>query len=191
MEIQFQTQTSNKRLESDYYVEGYATTFSPYVLFHDGEDEVYEKIEPTAFAGAKMDDVIFQFDHQGRIYARMSNGTLGLEVNEKGLLIWADLSKTENARRLYEEIKAGMITKMSWAFTVAPNGETYDSLTRTIHINKVREVFDVSAVSIPANDQTSIGARSKEAIKNMIQEQHDKETNKRKRLDLLLMIGGN
>lgn len=187
LDFQMTAVETNKRIDSDYYVEGYATTFEPYVLFRDWEgNDVYEQIDKRAFENAEMSDVIMQFDHNGRVYARMSNNTLGMEVDDHGLFIWADLSKTENSRNLYEDIKAGMITKMSWAFTVESDGEEYDPDTRTIHVNKVRQVYDVSAVSIPANDQTSISARkSGEAL---VQEFNAKQEAKKKRKKLALLL---
>lgn len=151
---------ATNQFNSNYYIEGYATTFdTPYVLyeFEDG-DKYYEKIDRHALDGADLSDVIMQYDHSGRVYARNSNNTLKLTADDKGLLIAADLSKTELARGLYEDINAGMITKMSWAFTVAE--DSYDRDTHTRTILKIKKVYDVSAVSIPANDDTSIAARS-------------------------------
>ena len=153
-------QTNEKQFDSDYYVEGYATTFDkPYLLyeFEDGT-KYYEKIDRHALDGADISDVIMQYDHKGRVYARNSNNTLKLTANDKGLLIAADLSKTELAKGLYEDISAGMITRMSWAFVVSE--DSYDRATRTRTILKVKKVYDVSAVSIPANDDTIIAARN-------------------------------
>lgn len=151
---------AGKRIDSECYVEGYATTFDqPYVLyeFEDGT-KIYERIDSHALDGADMSDVIMQYDHEGRVFARQSNKTLQLVPDTKGLLIAADLSKTDLARGLYQDIDAGMITKMSWAFTVGE--ESYDKATRTRNILKIKKVYDVSAVSIPANDATAISARS-------------------------------
>lgn len=149
-----------KRIDTEYYVEGYATTFDkPYLLyeFEDGT-KFYERIDAHALDGADMSDVIMQYDHEGRVFARESNNTLILIPDHKGLLIAADLSKTDLARGLYQDIEAGMITKMSWAFTVSE--ESYDRATRTRTILKIKKVYDVSAVSIPANGDTEISARN-------------------------------
>ena len=149
-----------KRIDTEYYVEGYATTFDkPYLLyeFEDGT-KYYERIDAHALDGADMSDVIMQYDHEGRVFARQSNKTLILVPDHKGLLVAADLGKTDLARGLYQDIDAGMITKMSWAFTVAE--ETYDRVTRTRTILKIKKVYDVSAVSIPANGDTEISARN-------------------------------
>lgn len=149
-----------KRINTDYYVEGYATTFNkPYLLyeFEDGT-KIYERIDAHALDSADMSDVIMQYDHEGRVFARQSNGTLILQPDEKGLFIAADLGKTDLARGLHQDIEAGMITKMSWGFTVAE--DSYDKLTHTRTILKIAKVYDVSAVSIPANGDTEISTRN-------------------------------
>lgn len=148
-----------KRLDTNYYVEGYATTFDePYELFTIGSTKYFEKIDRKAFRNADMSDVIFQYNHTGRVYARNSNKTLGLEVDKHGLFIFADLSRTEGAKDLYGDIAAGMITKMSWAFTESERA--FDEDTHTWTVLKVRKVYDVSAVSTPANPDTEISARA-------------------------------
>ena len=148
-----------KRIDSECYVEGYATTFDkPYLLYEWDGVKYYERIDAHALDGADMSDVIMQYDHEGRVFARQSNGTLLLILDHKGLLIAADLSKTDLARGLYQDISAGMITKMSWAFTVAE--DSYDRDTHTRTILKIKKVYDVSAVSIPANADTEIAARN-------------------------------
>jgi HK97 family phage prohead protease len=147
-----------KRLESDYYVEGYAARYEPYVLYDTPDGPIYERFERGCFDNCDMSDIIFQLNHQGTVMARQSNGSLIVEVDDVGLFTAADLGRTEAARRLYEEIDAGMITKMSWGFIL---GEYYyDEATRTIVHTHVKKIFDVSAVSIPANNNTEINARS-------------------------------
>jgi len=148
---------TKKRIDSNYYVEGYATTFTRYLLYEWGDVKYYEEIAPDALSGADISDVIFQFDHRGKVLARQSNGTLGIETDSKGLFIYADLSKSTAAKEMYEEISAGLVTKMSWAFTIAD--ETFDEATKTWRINKIKKIYDVSAVSIPANGDTDISAR--------------------------------
>lgn len=141
-----------------YIVEGYASTFEPYTLWHEGDVEIREQIDPNAFADADMGDVIMQYDHEGRVYARQSNGTLEVSVDDHGLKIRADLSKTEGARQLYEEIRSGMITQMSFAFSIAE--DEYDKKEHLRTVKRIRKLYDVSAVSIPANPGTEISARS-------------------------------
>lgn len=152
-------QAAAKRIDTDFYVEGYATTFdSPYLLYEIEGTKFYERIDAHALDGADMSDVIMQYDHEGRVFARQSNGSLILIPDHKGLLIAADLGRTELARGLYQDIQQGMITKMSWAFTVKT--DSYDRATHTRTILEIKKVYDVSAVSIPANGDTEISARS-------------------------------
>lgn len=152
-------QAAAKRIETDFYVEGYATTFdSPYLLYEIEGTKFYERIDAHALDGADMSDVIMQYDHEGRVFARQSNGSLILIPDHKGLLIAADLGRTDLARGLYQDIQQGMITKMSWAFTVKT--DSYDRATHTRTILEIKKIYDVSAVSIPANGDTEISARS-------------------------------
>lgn len=147
-----------KRIDSDYYIEGYATTWDPYELWEVDGIKYYEQIDRKAFDEADLSDIIMQYDHEGKVFARNSNGTLIVEPDDHGFFIAADLSKSEAAKEMYNEIKEGLVTKMSWAFRVAE--DSYDRDTRTRKILKVKKVYDVSAVSIPANNGTDISARS-------------------------------
>jgi HK97 family phage prohead protease len=146
-------------------VKGYATTFDqPYRLWGDNSVEIWEVVDRNAFAKTDTSDVIMQFDHQGRVFARTRNKTLALRSDEHGLLIDADLGGTEIGRELYEEIKGGYIDRMSFGFTV--RGDEWEERMedgveiRTRRITDIGKLYDVSAVSIPANDSTSISVRS-------------------------------
>lgn len=154
------TAGSSRRFESDYYVEGYATTFDdPYVLYEYDGVQYKEVIDRHALDGADLSDVIMQYDHGGRVFARTGkSNTLIVESQDRGLFMAADLSKTEQARSMHEDIAAGLVTKMSWAFTVQE--DSYDRVTHTRRILKIKKVYDVSAVSFPANPSTDISARS-------------------------------
>ena len=151
-----------KRFDTEKYVEGYAAKYEKYLLWDDGDwGKTYERFDPNCFKNTDMSDVIMQFDHAGRVFARITNGTLLVEADDTGLFMAADLDKTELARGLYEDINAGMITKMSWRFKV---GKYYiereeGSRDRTIVHTEIPKIYDVSAVSIPANDNTEINAR--------------------------------
>lgn len=151
-------QTTNKRMESDHYIEGYATKFEPYVLYERDGVKIYERIHKDALQGADMSDVIMQYDHEGRVLARQSNGSLFIESDDTGLFVAADLSNSTASRELFNDIDKGLITKMSWAFTIAE--QEYDKDSRTRIIKRINKVYDVSAVSIPANSDTQINARS-------------------------------
>lgn len=174
--------SSNKRIDSDYYVEGYATTFDePYELtkLSDGTP-IYEKVARSAFSEADLSDVILRYDHKGPVYARTTNGTLGLEITDKGLLVYADLGKTTRSKELYEDIAVGNVNKMSIQCTGI---RRFDEATNTFTIERVLKMYDVSAVSIPANDDTSLMARNIEEMKKK-----EEQDEKRKRLALLLRL---
>lgn len=160
--------TFNAIEEADaFIVEGYASTFEPYVLLTVDDIDYKERILPTAFNDADMSDVIMQYDHTGKVFARTSNNTLSVSPDEHGLKIRADLSSTPASRDLYEEIKTGLITKMSFAFRVAKDHYESDSHTRVI--DSIAKVFDVSAVSIPANPATEISISTRNYFDGVIE----------------------
>ena len=158
-------QDEEDQAEERKVVEGYATTFdAPYVLYEDEDLVFLEQVDAKAFENTDMNDVIMQYNHEGRVFARQSNGTLEVRVDDKGLFISADLGGTEIGRELFEEIRGGYTNKMSFGFKV--DGEDWDEqrkdgekdrVLRTI--TSVSKLYDVSAVSIPANDATSISVR--------------------------------
>ena len=156
----------------DFRVEGFATTYNqPYHLYSYRDDkgyliEVTEQVDRDAFQNTDMSDVIMQYNHEGRVFARMSNDTLKLNRdNENGLYIEAYLGGTEIGRQLYEEIKGGYTQKMSFGFTVGSDRlektqSTQDGEIWLRTITDIKKVFDVSAVSLPRNDYTSISRRN-------------------------------
>ena len=157
-------------------VTGYATTFNePYVLFEDDDIVYREQVDPKAFDETDMTDVIMQYDHEGRVFARTNNNTLTVTPDEKGLYIEADLSGTEIGRQLFDEIRGGYTDKMSFGFIVDKDEELRTDaddgrvdILRTI--TGISKLFDVSAVSIPANDGTSIGVSTRGRIDGVIDE---------------------
>lgn len=179
-------------------VSGYATTFNqPYELYRDAWDGyvyiVLEQVDPAAFDETDMTDVIMQYDHEGRVFARTSNRTLELDPDEHGLHIRAELGGTEIGRQLFEEIEGGYTTKMSFGFRVGKDkreetreqdeetGVTTVTILRTILT--ITKLYDVSAVSLPANDATSISARSwGEGVVAEAREEFLKREEQRKRI---------
>lgn len=148
-----------------YNVKGYATTFdTAYTLWDTPDFRIDEIVDAHAFDGCDMRDVIFQYDHEGRVFARTSNDTLQLTPDGHGLQVNAYLGGTEIGRNLYEEIKGGYTSKMSFGFHVEADEikeEEVDGKTiYTRTIKSINKLYDVSAVSLPANDGTEISARS-------------------------------
>ena len=172
--------------ESDAYrVRGTAVVFNvPTCLYEIDGVKYYEVIDRHAFDGCDLSDVIFNYNHCGKVVARLRNKTLSLSLAGRGLEMEADLSGTAAGRDLYEEIRGGYIDKMSFSFAV--RASEYDTATRTRTVTKIRKLYDVSAVDIPAYGDTDISARS------FFAEEHEKEVRalehalRRKRLEVRL-----
>lgn len=177
-------------------VEGYATTFNqPYMLGEEKHFRVMEQVDASAFTACDMSDVIMQYDHAGRVFARNKNGTLLLSTDTIGLKVTADLGGTDIGRQLYQEIKGGYTDKMSFGFTVDEDTRTYtydeatDTETCMRTILRIKKLYDVSAVSLPANDMTSISARRyANGVIGAIKAERLTRANKIKKLKLLLEV---
>lgn len=189
--------------QEEQVVEGFATTYNePYHMYRMRSDDGYtveikEEVDRHAFDDADMSDVIMQYDHQGRVFARKSNGTLQLDKdNENGLYIRADLSGTDIGRQLYQEIKGGYTNKMSFGFTIEKASEFRQIESNEADevfvytIEKVGKLYDVSAVSLPQNDFTSISARNfndgaimKQAAERL--QRHEQEVERQNRIKRL------
>ena len=147
-----------------------------------------EQVDARAFDDTDMSDVIMQYDHEGRVFARTGNGTLELDVDNHGLHIRADLGGTEIGRQLYEEIRGGYTDKMSFGFSVDEDErliqEDRESGTITIlrTIKRIGKLYDFSAVSLPANNATEISARSwcDGVIQQLAEERRKAEERERK-----------
>jgi hypothetical protein len=163
----FETRKAEEGEAESYIVEGYASTFEPYVLFEEDGIQYKEQITPDAFNECDMSDVIFCKDHEGTVFARTRNNTLELSVDDKGLFTRTDLSKTASARAMFEEIQAGMYDQMSFAFIVRE--DDYDKKEHLRTIRKVEKLFDVSAVSFPANPGTDIGVATRDYFNGVIE----------------------
>ncbi len=159
-------ENENNDTEERKMVNGYASVFdTPYTLYDGSDVVIQEQVDSRAFDEADLSDVIFQYNHEGRVFARTSNNTLAIIPDERGLAIEADLGGTDIGNQLYQEIKGGYTTKMSYGYTVR-DAEWTDSKMedgRTLELRTIKavgKVYDVSAVSIPANDATSISVRN-------------------------------
>lgn len=162
--------------DDELYVEGKACSFDdPTVLYSFNGVDYKEQIDSRAFEDAEMDDVIFNYNHGGKVVARTRNDTLELNVKDDGLYVKARLDGTEEGRKLYEEIKGGYVDRMSFAFSVQE--DSYDTEEHLRTVRKIKRLYDVSAVDIPAYDSTSIAARSFEKLEEEIEE---KERRKKK-----------
>lgn len=176
----FEVRKAQEGEEPSFFVEGYASTFEPYVLFEDNGVEYKEQIDPKAFEECDMSDVIFCRDHEGTVFARTKNNTLELSIDDHGLFTKTDLSKTASARAMYEEIEAGMYYQMSFAFTVEE--DEYDPNEHLRYIKRIKKMYDVSAVSFPANPGTDISVATRSRFDGFIEQERAERLAKEKAL---------
>lgn len=199
--LEIRTPEEGEPEQREMIVEGYASTFNePYTLYEDKDFRFQEVVDQNAFANTDMSDVIMQYNHEGRVFARTSNNTLSITPDEQGLFISANLGGTEAGRNLYEEIRGGYTNKMSFGFTVDGDEEVRTSepdgfITITRRITSVQKLYDVSAVSIPANDATSISVRTLtdgviEKVKAERLEKEQLELRRRKMELQIRLLGG-
>lgn len=176
MYLEVRNQDGAEDQEERKIVAGYASTFNETYVLYEDDDLIYqEQVDARAFDETDMADVIMQYNHEGRVFARTSNETLRVAPDEEGLYIEADLGGTELGRQLYDEISGGYTNKMSFGFTVDKDEELRTEsadgrvmITRTI--TGIAKLYDVSAVSIPANNGTSIGVQTRSRIDGVIEE---------------------
>ena len=137
-------------------VEGYAVVFDSPATHGFTE----------AFNGCDMKDVCLKYNHDDShcILARTRNKSLTLTIDDKGLFIHAELIDTTSNRDIYKMIQAGLLDKMSFAFTVSE--EKWDLATDTRTVLKIDKLFDVSVVDTPFYDTTSIYARALSTLEN-------------------------
>lgn len=126
-----------------------------------------EKIaKGAAHQALATSDIFLLFNHDPNLpLARTKNNTLSAWEEDDGVHMKADLSKSENGPRLYRDIKAGLIDKMSFAFTIRK--ETWvEELGKTDLriVDEIEQLYDVSPVTYPAYQQTQLTARSAEQI---------------------------
>lgn len=144
-------------------LEGYPITFNQETLIGDEEWGWIESIDPHAVDEADMRDTCLKYNHNDTspIMARTRNGSLKLTTDEKGVFMKAELIDTQSNKDFYKMVKAGLLDKMSFAFTV--DSEEVDNRSHPVKriIKRIGKLFDVSVVDIPAYDSTSLIARSK------------------------------
>lgn len=159
--------------------EGYA------VVFNKSTDLGWftEEIDKDAFNDADMSSTFLLFNHDPNIVlAGTQNKSLELKIDKEGLFQRSNIIATSQGKDIYELVKQGIITKMSFGFTIdRDGGEEWISGEEKEHriIKKVKKLFDVSLVTYPAYDQTSAYARSIDNDELLKEHQRRKEQNKK------------
>lgn len=122
-----------------------------------------ESIAPEAFDGALSDDIRCLIDHETRlVLGRNKAGTLTLNTDSRGL--WGEVKINKNdqdAMNLYERVKRGDVDQCSFGFDILD--EEFEDRGTDVHwtIKKVK-LYEVSIVTFPAYEETSVSARKKD-----------------------------
>lgn len=131
---------------------------TPTVICEIDGVKYYEQICRGAFDNADMSDFIFNKNHELSPYARTKNGSLQYFISDTFDIVARMLAEDTRHQELYRDVKTGLIDQMSFSFTIAE--ESYDEEKRLRKIIRIKKLYDVSAVTFPAYQQTSISARS-------------------------------
>lgn len=147
--------------DGNLYIEGYFSVFgAKYWLW----DEGYETIEPGAFDGQTDADVRALINHDTTyVLGRTAAGTLELKQDEKGL--WGRVTvnqKDQDAVNLYERVKRGDVTQCSFGFDILDQDIEYADGGPTVWRIKKVKLYEVSVVTFPAYEETSVQARKAE-----------------------------
>lgn len=168
--------------DEEMIVEGYA------VVFDKPDTHCWtEIVDKKAFENCDMKDVCMKYNHEDTylLLARTRNKSLELTVDDKGLKIRAKLIDTTSNRDIYKSVKAGLLDKMSFAFTVSKDEWDYESDTRTIL--EIDKLFDVSIVDVPFYESTEVFARNVEEFEKEKEKYLDFKLEKKK-LEILAKV---
>ena len=145
-------------------LEGVAIIYNqPTIMFTENGIDYKEQISSRALDGVDLSDVPLRYNHdQGFIIlARTRNQSLQLDNRLDGLHFTAALNPDVQAHKdVYELVRSGLVNKMSFGFTVGPNGENYDGQQHLRTIIQIQNLYDLSIVDQPAYEQTSVEARN-------------------------------
>lgn len=180
-----------KNENKEMILEGYALKFNQPTQPKFKELYGYtEIVGERALDDTDLSDVPLKYNHSDEkvILARTRGGTLNLIKDSIGLRIRAILNnKIPDHVSVYEAVKSGLIDKMSFGFYPDEEKNSYDGENRTVTINKILALTDVSVVDVPAYDNTEVYARNLEQINNLDIKQKELELRKRK-LKILLSL---
>ena len=173
-------------------IEGYAVLFDTPQTYQYGDTTYTEQISRGALDNTDMKRTVLRYNHDDSVMAlaRVKNGSLVLTVDEVGLRVWAELLDTQTNRDLYKSIRNGLIDEMSFAFTVAPNGDEwkyendYTKVTRTI--NAIETLYDVSVVDTGFYEKTQVYARALDKVDTLKRELHQRKLDFEKEKALIL-----
>lgn len=149
-------------------LEGYAILFENETLIGSDERGFKEVIDRNALAETLMKDVPMKYNHMDSflIIARTKNKSLSFEIDNIGLKVHAELLDTHSNEDVYKMVRAGLLDKMSFAFTVSKQSWDRSGKVPVRRILGIERLYDVSVVDIPAYEGTSIYARSLDLVES-------------------------
>lgn len=155
------TQFRAAEAEGKKYIEGYFAVFgSTYELWPGAT----ESIDPGAFEGALKDDIRALINHDTTlVLGRTKAGTLELQVDGKGLWGRVEINeKDQDAMNLYARVERGDVDQCSFGFDILEEDTKFNE-DGTVHwtIKRVK-LYEVSVVTFPAYEDTSVSARKKD-----------------------------
>jgi len=129
------------------------------VLFMQDGVDYGEIIDRNALDEADISDVFVKYNHNDgqMVVARSKNGSLKFDIRDDGVYVEIRPANTTAGNDTYELVRTGILTKMSFGFTISD--QSYDSNTRTWTVRKIKKLYEVSAVPNPAYDGTTLYAR--------------------------------
>jgi len=160
-EVRFSSIESKNTDEAEpMIIEGYAIVFNQETLIGDREHGFIEVIDQRSLEGTNLQDVPLKYNHTDNrlILARTRNGSLTFQIDDHGLKVRAELIDTQSNRDVYKSIVAGLLDKMSFAFTVKSQSWDRSGEVPKRTITQIDRLYDVSVVDLPAYEGTSIDA---------------------------------
>ena len=155
-----QSKFETREADGEMYISGYFAVFNSEYEMWPG---AVESIADTAFDGALADDIRCLINHETRlVLGRNKAGTLTLKVDTRGL--WGEVRINPNdqdAVNLYERVKRGDVDQCSFGFDILD--EEFEDRGDTVKwtIKKVK-LYEVSVVTFPAYEETSVSARKRQ-----------------------------
>ena len=164
-------------------LEGRPIVFESETLIGDEERGFYEVIDKNAIDMSALKDCCLKYNHENStlILARVRNKSLQLSIDEKGVLMRAELQpNVQQHRDIYNLVKSRLLDSMSFAFTVKEQQVERSGRLPKRRITKIGRIFEISIVDTPAYSDTEIHARSLEMVEQEIATIESEERNSEK-----------
>lgn len=183
--VHYQTRAEGEDNQEQSVIEGYAFKFNKTTTIGDW---FREEILPGAADDVMLDDVRCLFNHNPNYVLARSiegKGTLKLELDEVGLKYSYTTPDTSYARDLEENIKLGNVSQSSFGFTIEEqNWVERDGELPLRQIVKLKRLYDVSPVTYPAYQDTSVAKRSLESYQSSCKKEEETTGEKRETLSV-------